>query len=672
MKYSIFLLLIAFVALSSCNQKEIPTIDIESAMLETEEILLSELASDIEYIKLERTPASQIMANDNGQIIVGNNIILYKSKKSQRVLVFDRNGKFLNPIAFVGRNPEDFNKLASGILDINPSEKLVLLLDYRKATRENLLKLYSIDGSLVKSRRMLGSQYEGIFFLSDDRLITVRNLRRFPQKEYQATVFDLDLNPIDSLLYLDSVDLEIASDWYYKSLVNKSIEAIYLRKPGVDTIFTLEKNNELKPSFNINFGKLKAPNRRLEEQELNKYLFLEAISTAGDYFFINLFGKTSGYDSVNNPYDNDIIVFNRKTGKSFNLKNHLAPPNRKGGDSIQAPQIVNDLDPLGPIGNLSSYQEYNKILKNNKITSLLKLTSIKERLNNYSKSNTPLKTQKYLNELIELVETNEIEDNPFLRIIHFDKNKHRKGKENSLFRENNNKLESGKMVNLMDGWELTKPGPAGSSGLTIDPTDGTIWIMAFFQNYVFHYSTSGKDLNDGFRVDSLKGEGIAYDPTDNTFWIIDVKGDDVEHFTKLGVNLKDGFPVGNHGAQNGMGIAYDTFDSTLWIVDSRKLFVFHFDKLGNLLDDGFSIKEFGALRPAGIFSDSRDNTLWVVDDPAYVYHFNRKGELLDDSFRLGDVAPTVNIAEGIAFDPITQTFWILGLFDDQMHHIGYK
>ncbi len=652
----------------SCNNsKEIPTINIDEAFTNKKELRLSELAKDIEYVKLENTPMSRIFPNVHGKTLVGDNVILYKSSKSAQVLVFDRKGKFLNPIAVVGKEPEDFDRLSS-IIDLSPDEKKVLVLEAPYQTREGLLKIYSIDGSFLKSRKMPTKQYDGIFFLSNERILAVRNLQRLPHDAFKGMVYDMDLNPIDSILNFNSADLEIASSGYYNCLLNNSNTALYLRKPADDTIFSLDKQNELVPSLIVELGKYKAPIRKLNEEELSKYLFINSVEKVGNYYLLNSVGNTVGYDPDKNPYDEDIIALNQKTKECFYLQRYLGATGFEGGDSLPLAGILNDVDPMG---NLGTYGFSN--IRNNRISDLFTIYEIKNQLKNKPKIKERLKTNKYFDELLNLSNSSSIDDNPVVRIIRCDKSKSIDRKYFKSLAGKDHKLESGNMINLMDGWELTAPGPKGSSGLTIDPTDGTIWIMDFFDDTVFHFTQDGVNLNDGFAVDSTAGEGITYDPTDDTFWIIDgyEYKYDVEHFNKSGINLNDGFPVFNHGIR-GAGIAYDSQDNTMWIIDPLGLFIYHFDKLGNLIDDGFSIKQYGANQTPGICYDPRDNTLWVVNHPAHVFHFNKKGELLEDSFRLGEIAPTIIDAEGIAFDPLSETFWINGLRDARMHHIGYK
>ena len=108
-----------------------------------------------------------------------------------------------------------------------------------------------------------------------------------------------------------------------------------------------------------------------------------------------------------------------------------------------------------------------------------------------------------------------------------------------------------------EGWALPDPGPESSSGVTMD-SDNTLWIMDFFDHHIFHYTTEGNDLGDGFDVDledfSVYGESITYDPTDDTFWITNANGENVDHYKKDGTNkVEDRFEIGTDGLNVALG-----------------------------------------------------------------------------------------------------------------------
>lgn len=47
-------------------------------------------------------------------------------------------------------------------------------------------------------------------------------------------------------------------------------------------------------------------------------------------------------------------------------------------------------------------------------------------------------------------------------------------------------------------------------------------------------------------------------------------------------------------------------------------------------------------------------------------------EVLEDGFKLSNLTPGISVPEGIAFDPYTETFWLLGLMDEKIYHVGKK
>lgn len=80
-------------------------INIEEGFKEQREFKLSEIASDIEYVKLETTPESYI-GGGNSTVVIGSNYFFIYNKK--RLLQFSRNGEFVKEIGRNGRGPGEF------------------------------------------------------------------------------------------------------------------------------------------------------------------------------------------------------------------------------------------------------------------------------------------------------------------------------------------------------------------------------------------------------------------------------------------------------------------------------------------------------------------------------------------------------------------------------------
>lgn len=73
------------------------------------EVPLSSIGSSVEYIALESSPESYFSVRR--QISLSENYILVADKQLNRVLLFNRDGKFLRQIGKSGKGPGEFPKI---------------------------------------------------------------------------------------------------------------------------------------------------------------------------------------------------------------------------------------------------------------------------------------------------------------------------------------------------------------------------------------------------------------------------------------------------------------------------------------------------------------------------------------------------------------------------------
>lgn len=100
--YSLFILIIVSI---SCEVNKRPSennIDILQGMKNCQDILLSEICDNIQYIKLE-TCDSSLFNGNNCKIYFISNFIFILS--DNQLLKFEKNGSFVNKINRIGSNP---------------------------------------------------------------------------------------------------------------------------------------------------------------------------------------------------------------------------------------------------------------------------------------------------------------------------------------------------------------------------------------------------------------------------------------------------------------------------------------------------------------------------------------------------------------------------------------
>jgi hypothetical protein len=113
------------------HTKDFYTIDVYAAYQEKKQLLLSQIADDVEFIPLETTGAC--LLDKNPQIIITEkDVFIFDYIKGYR---FNRQGKFMNVIGSKGQGPADFVKPMS--MEVDTINQWVYFLDHKKIIKYN-------------------------------------------------------------------------------------------------------------------------------------------------------------------------------------------------------------------------------------------------------------------------------------------------------------------------------------------------------------------------------------------------------------------------------------------------------------------------------------------------------------------------------------------------------
>ena len=137
------------------------TIDIESALLDdlsSSNFLLSDVVSDLEFVKLELTNRSMI--RDIRNILIGDKYILVDDY-TEGALLFFKNGKFVSKIGEKGQGPKEYLYIWQAILDEKRGE-VVLYTD-------NGFKVYDLNGEY--KRIIPNVKREDLFYSYEHKII---------------------------------------------------------------------------------------------------------------------------------------------------------------------------------------------------------------------------------------------------------------------------------------------------------------------------------------------------------------------------------------------------------------------------------------------------------------------------------------------------------------------
>ncbi len=158
-----------------------------------------------------------------------------------------------------------------------------------------------------------------------------------------------------------------------------------------------------------------------------------------------------------------------------------------------------------------------------------------------------------------------------------------------------------------NGETIQVPGFSEPLSLSIDPTDGSVWVADTAMVRVRKLSASGQDLLilDGTsnpQVFTTNPRSVAVDPADSSCWIATLYS--VFKFSSDGKQLAqiDGF--------NEPIVAVNPLNSDCWVADSSNARLVRLSATGQQLAE----KEIqGITQPKSISINPKDGTFWVMD-----------------------------------------------------------
>jgi len=399
-KVLIFKILILFSIFSSCKHsntkpditslvKEYPQIiDINKGFDNRKELPLSEIASDVEYVKLEFTKNSLIKSIN--QIYITDDYVFVLSLGV--VLQFDRSGQFIRQVGTIGRGPQEYIQCLYFSVDEMNNRILIRSLGINK------LLCYSFNGEYQKSISTIG-------YISQFSILSTGEIVCSAQSDPE-----LWLSP-DNFIVLsidDKGDTKfLKKSWFYRNFKSTWFsghnfysrnDSVYIKEFYRDTIY-LYKDHCLIPHYILLWDKFKEPNI----YSFTAFGKQEILDNSAKTFQLRQMLETSNYFYMYYQYQNKNYLgrFNNKTGEI----DFSEEKNRQGC-------LKNDFD-----GGMSVNPKFDG--GNNKWIAELSAGDILQTLTKdffaISKAKYPGKKEK-LKLLVENVTEN---DNPIIMIISF-------------------------------------------------------------------------------------------------------------------------------------------------------------------------------------------------------------------------------------------------------------
>ncbi len=382
--------------LLACNspnnkQAEIQIIDIEAGLKNQKELYLSDIADSIGYVKLETLAECLI---GNGNALVRNDRIFFKMSNPDRILIFNKDGKYITKLDSVGKGPGEY----TGIFQwtVSPSGEYIAFSDLATQT----IFLYTSEGDFINKTRGTIMWYSGFYFINEKELLvcTMEVMNQGPD-------FPVLLRYSDDLTSIDSI---LTKEWIGISTLPPGLPGIsisfygyngrfFYKERAADTLYELNDKMKLQPRFVFDLANKSMDLNTAHSQNRDAFYNIYSFYETRDYFSF----------TVSYKQKRTLMYFDEASGELFSLPNNYGDYGKR--DQVSEPK--NDLDGFDyPFSKYDSYDD--------KWTSLHHIVHLKELekegfFNESSLLNHPERAR-----LAELVKTSKLNDNPIIRILY--------------------------------------------------------------------------------------------------------------------------------------------------------------------------------------------------------------------------------------------------------------
>ena len=271
MKKFIFSILVICL-LSGCSENrpvgQYPVIDVGSSVGDYKRAYLSEYFSPIELVALETSDVSLVGGGPN--VFFRDSFIFVSSLTTTRVipeqrniLVFNRNGKFLNKIGALGRGPGEY--IGINNIFFSHERQTIYVFD-----GFNIFE-YEFCGLFIRSFPVPVVDGQGLWNVScveDDVFVGSFLSGYLENLEYKYCLFDNNgeiIKCFPNNYYTDN--MTTGNSWVISSTFAsfKIDDKLYLKDNINDTLYTLV-NMDLQPMFVFDFGKYSYPLGKINEE----------------------------------------------------------------------------------------------------------------------------------------------------------------------------------------------------------------------------------------------------------------------------------------------------------------------------------------------------------------------------------------------------------------------
>ena len=316
--YCTFLLL-SFLLISCSNTlKNSELIEISVDTDQTVSLQLSEITENVRAVELETTVESMINPDRISRVLtLDGNVIIVQSNK---ILLFNPDGKFIRSIGSKGQGPGEFISIRNVAAD--EKNNRLFVISNPKIICYNINGNFLRESSLAHKTETWGS-IKDINYINDEVIIIVDEVRNDDKGSYTHSVIyrlNDDLNITDSCAIRDTKSISVWLNYFqnYVLQVNSNIYLFYpytfmrseipVEKVFRDTLY-LFKNNALVPEYRLKFSK------DLFDGEGKANYSLYHLYRSSRYVFALYYDLKKDFENCSFCF-----CYDSKTGKGYNMQ----------------------------------------------------------------------------------------------------------------------------------------------------------------------------------------------------------------------------------------------------------------------------------------------------------------------------------------------------------------
>jgi len=294
LKFSALIILLSLAV--SCSQppkksESLTVLDLSQDISVESKMTLSQIASDINYTKLESNPDCFIQRIE--QYSITDHYILIYDETQPKILLFDRQGKFLRSISHQGSGPGEYNR--PNDVRISRDEKYILLMNFTKVIR------FGFDGTLIGETQL--PDFAQNIDTFDDGLIVFFGSNSTRMDDYSIAFFDWDGNCTGKRMKRDPDKLKNRSGTRAAMFYDMNNE-IRINRNYSDTVYAILTDRQLVPRL-----VLLDPHGNEERSLENMNFQLDTWMETPDFLFL-----TGAYKSRMHP-----MYLDKQTGSIYHI-----------------------------------------------------------------------------------------------------------------------------------------------------------------------------------------------------------------------------------------------------------------------------------------------------------------------------------------------------------------